>query len=590
MKTTWPRDIASARKGTASARVERREPAPSQVPRWGAKAAAAGVLAIAVLIAGATRWMAHSKPLAALAASSSVAPGNGPAPTRVDRALPEPFAVATGGALLDWSGRVQTEAGQALPGARVCAAPGTAELSAEPSCATTDAGGRFALSAPASTLLCASLAGYLPLSQRVSESSSRRPLVLVLRPGGVRVSGDVVDASGGPIAGATLRALRSPSEPLAFAVSDTAGRFELTVASGLVRIDVEADGYSQLAREIRAPLGGVRFALSVESAIVGRVLGDDSDLPWAGATVTAVEQSALGAEPWSVLSAADGSFRFASLPAGRYELVAVSELGRSAPSALTLGVAQVSDPVELRVLAATRLSGSVRVDEAPCERGSVVLQGPVAAYAPLAADGSVAFDGLWPGQYRIQVSCDGARSLEEPLELALTPMSRVWELERGLAVRGRALTAEGAPLALASIDVSPVAPGEGLTSVSCQTDELGHFSCGGLSPGAYESTIGPGVPPRSEPVRVEMVGGETPEIVLRARPLGELHVHVAPADRFEVPALAVIAQSDQTTLEGELRDDVFVFEAVPLGSYVLSTDPSLGREARRVELTRSGQV
>src|SRR6185436_19134066 len=99
-------------------------------------------------------------------------------------------------------------------------------------CSLTDAAGRFTLDDEFDTspILLASREGYVPASRRVGARSANDPIVLVLREGGVRITGTVQDALGGPIVGAWLSATETGGGYRAVAVSDAAGDFRLDVS------------------------------------------------------------------------------------------------------------------------------------------------------------------------------------------------------------------------------------------------------------------------------------------------------------------------------------------------------------------------
>lgn len=489
------------------------------------------------------------------------------------------------------SGRVQTEAGGPLAGANVCAAEANGDCCNSMSCTESDADGRFVLSnSGAASTLFASRVGYAPLTQTVGGRTGAAPLVLTMHVGGARVTGSVADASGGPIIGALLSASNQRGDVLALGVSDSGGHFRLDLASGMTRVSVRADGYSRQEREILAPLQGVQFVLAAASSIVGRVLAEETLAPVADVLVTASGQDGPRTTPSVARTAEDGTFRLSSLPAGRYSLVAVSEHWRSEEHLLALGVADVTEPVELMVREAAQLRGVVRVGAVPCRQGSVTLQGAVQAFAPVEEDGRVVFDGISPGRYQVSVTCEGALDTSEALEIDLTPVTRVWSLDEGLRLTGVALTQGGAPVARAQIDVSPVGEPIERSATRCMTGGDGRFSCSGLVAGDYECTIGPGVPPRSDRVRVAVSSESAPDIVLREHAEGTIRVRIENAERFELPALLLLAQGNEEAVLGELHGDEFVFEALALGVYEVLSDSERPGSGRRVELTRAGEV
>jgi hypothetical protein len=257
----------------------------------------------------------------------------------------------------------------------------------------------------------------------------------------VIVSGTVLDASGGAIAGAWLRAEDGRGAGLASTGSSGAGTFRVSVAPGLTRISAGADGYSEQLEDILAPVEGLRLVLAPESAIAGHVLVEGTREPVPGAVVTALSEEGLPTEPHAARTTADGAFRVSGLSAGRYSLAAVARNWRSEPRMIVVTVAETAEPIELGVRRATPLRGVVRVGGVLCQRGGVSVQGAVHLYSPLAPDGSVLFDGVPPGRYDLEVSCAGALAQLDQLDVGPEPIDRAWELERGLELRGVASSA-----------------------------------------------------------------------------------------------------------------------------------------------------
>jgi protocatechuate 3,4-dioxygenase beta subunit len=487
------------------------------------------------------------------------------------------------------SGRVQDAAGVGLAGARVCVAPRAAACCEALSCTFSDGTGHFVLEPNAErAMVFASLPGYRPLSKKLHAPLDAGPLLLTLRAGGVRITGVVADASGGPIAGAWLSALGTQDEVLALGASDGAGNFGLDVTSGVLRVSARADGYSEQLQKVRAPSVGVRFALTPASSIVGRTLSA-AGLPVGDVQVIALGQDGVRAAPPAAHSEEDGTFRLQGLAAGRYALLAVTERWRSDPRSVHVAVAQTAEPVDLVLRPATTLTAVVNVAGVPCERGSVSAVGAVESHTALQA-GRVVFDSLIPGRYRISIECEAGLSQSDALDLGTEPVTRVWELEQGQRVTGVALTSAGTPLVGAKIEVSPVAEPFGRAGARCTSGERGEFSCAGLLPGAYDCAIGQGVPLRSDSVRVAVTEAAAPHVILRAYPEGALRVRIENAAQFELQALPLVARGKTEAVLGELEADAFVFEPLALGRYEIASESAAPGSGQVVELTRAGEV
>jgi hypothetical protein len=491
------------------------------------------------------------------------------------------------------SGRVQTVSGVALAGATVCAADASAKPNELTACALSDANGRFTLqelSASALTLF-ASRAGYLPLEQTTPARARGVPIVLVMQEGGARVTGSVVDALGGPIAGARLfaRSLRDQKQVLG--VSDAAGRFQLDVAPGEHEVSCGATGYAQHRLLVLAPSDGITFVLAAGSAIIGRVLEQGSRAPVAnlGVSVRSVVD-ALGVER-SERTREDGTFVVNDLPPGAYSLQVVSEHWRSDERQVPLGFSEVSEPVELLARQATRVRGAILVDGAPCDKGWAELRGAVRTQSSLDGQGHFVFDGVPRGHYEITLDCEGALARTEPIEVGLDRGARIWTLERGLQVKGLALTPAGKPASGVSVEIYAVGERAERAGTRCTTDERGEFSCRGLAVGDYDCTIAPGTPSRSDTVRVAVTAESSPRVTLRMHAEAAIHVRIVVDEKVDRLALVLLAKRrDGAISVAERRGELFVFEPLALGSYEVALESGLAEQSRRVELTREGQI
>jgi hypothetical protein len=406
----------------------------------------------------------------------------------------------------------------------------------------------------------------------------------------VLISGTVLDASGGIVAGARINASDGGGALRAAGTSDESGRFRLQVTRGLARVSARADGYSEQVQAIEAPLDGVRFVLAPESSIDGRVVVAGSGQPVADALVTAVGQDGPQAEPHVARSSSDGTFRVSGLLAGSYSFAAVARHWRAEPRTISVGVAETLEPIELKVRAAAPVRGRVRAGGEACARGSVFLRGALNLFSELGPDGNVAFDGVPSGSYTVDVRCVGALAYSEELGVGSAPLSRVWELDRGLELRGVARTAGDMPLADAPIEVSPVGEPADRNGASCSSDLRGEFTCAGLEPGQYDCVIGSGVPARGDRVRVSLGADSAPYVVLKAHAEGALRVRLEGSRDFEQRTLTVVARSKERLLVAEPRGAELVFEPIALGAYEVALDSAAHGSGQRVVLTRPGEV
>jgi hypothetical protein len=250
-------------------------------------------------------------------------------------------------------------------------------------CVSADTFGHFVLSnvlASADAIL-ASAAGY---RSRVSMLDSVRPanaeIVIELELGGEAVAGYVVDATGGPVAGAQVT-LRVSSGAIAGAtLSASDGAFAITDSPGIIELCVQAEAYSRACSEARVPSEGNVLVITPESRIVGQVVTRATGRPAAGVSVKALNFNGLHIPARSTTTREDGSFVIDDLPAGGYEVVDVSVDSRSSEQRITVGLAQTTT-VTLLSDAAVRVSGVVLVSGEPCLRGDVVVGSYLSARA-----------------------------------------------------------------------------------------------------------------------------------------------------------------------------------------------------------------
>jgi hypothetical protein len=144
------------------------------------------------------------------------------------------------------------------------------------------------------------------------------------------IEGTVTDSrSGAPIPNATLM-LQGSGQPRVFAsASDAEGKFALKdITPGPYRVTATAEGYARRSLQVRCgdPGYSLKFALSREAVISGRVAGDDGQ-PVPGARVILLRTAYVGGDKrFMTVGAAtpnsDGEFRFDNLADGTYFAVA----------------------------------------------------------------------------------------------------------------------------------------------------------------------------------------------------------------------------------------------------------------------------
>lgn len=207
--------------------------------------------------------------------------------------------------------------------------------------------------------------------------------------------------------------------------SDSAGEFELAGPSSRLRGPLVAcpRGFAPLFLETPLVEDGreVELALPlVEAAGVrGRVL--DSAGRGVGGVVLSIARSRgtgteLPLDPWgearTVTSAQDGGFELGGLPPGDLRLAPLDPRWRTREARIEgLRPGEVRAGVELRIVRAAALAGTVADEEGYPIAGARVTAGPRSGQGALlvatsAADGQYRFDSLPPGDYVLSASLD----------------------------------------------------------------------------------------------------------------------------------------------------------------------------------------
>ncbi len=383
--------------------------------------------------------------------------------------------------------------------------------------ATTDDGGGFSFDdvAAGRYAVAATAKGFVPGVQRRLDIDGREPapLTIALQAGGLRIHGVVEDMTGGPIDGAFVRAV--PTEGYiglrqheSFGtVGDEDGAYELFVAPGRYRLEVEHPDYATDSRgvEISGGESQQNFRLVPTASIEGVVRNGVGGPVVAGATVRWMRERmmvlpdgsrhATPAGGGMVTTDDAGKFRITGLPPGVVQLSARARKRASLePTEVAVAIAEQVTGVELVVDEAHDVRGRV-VDAAEPDKGianaNVTLRagGPGAMGTQTDAEGNFELRGVLPGSYTVDASADGyALSLPGmPVEVDGDVDDVRVELSAGLTITGRV---EPPQLASVRIDLRPeqmrmggaiFLGGAGMSAV--ETDDDGTFELGPVQPG-----------------------------------------------------------------------------------------------------------
>jgi hypothetical protein len=557
-------------------------------------AAIAAMVACVAVVMRPRRSVRAPVPRAEVAAASTTSDDHGSGASRLAAKVPGRLA-----------GRVTTRAGVAVRAARVCAVRSSSEPMAEPpTCVDSGTDGGYVIDGlPAGGYaVTAEAEGYFPGEPSGGEwidvgiGEERFGLDIVLEEGGAKVAGRVLDATGGVVPGATVRAIRAAPPHQAVAVStDGHGRFALWVRPGPVTLGAEAVGYAPARIARVAPTSDVALTLTPGSNVQGAVVSAEDGAPVPGIEVRAVPIGSW-ASPLhrSAVSDRDGVFSIRGLEPNGYTFVAEGDGWRGqTPVALSVGLAESIGGVRVTVSSAALVEGTVvqRADGQPCASGSVTL-GPISTQAtspydpPSAAGasssvpdagapavpfmmasigpaGDVHFRAVPAGAYHAVVECPEHVLVAGPTTVTVGHSDLrglAWKVDAGLGLVVHAVDEAGRPSPGARVALTwPPRGAAGVRAVMpLAVDAAGTYAVPGvLYPGRY--TLAPAGGAEGDPVDVDLHDGTgKAEVTLRLRGSGSILVTVR-------------------TSSGDLVDDVRVSATRSSGPGAADASASLGQ-------------
>jgi protocatechuate 3,4-dioxygenase beta subunit len=479
------------------------------------------------------------------------------------------------------SGTVIDATGAPVPSARICAIAANLRLwvsmKREPRCATSDARGRYTIEnlLAAKHSVSAMAKAYRPATYPDGDETTlsllpgeRRTVDLVLRRGGVELTGTVFDLTGGPIANALVASMVQ---------TDAAGRFTLWFEPGQAYISVQADGYAVAGAMGTAP-GNLDVKLVPESSISGTVVDAKTGDPVSGIEVGLTDATASWWGPVQDVTDDRGRFRIDGLLPDRYVVIArqADRTGLSDGSTLA-GLGQHVDGLIIKVYPAVTITGRVVISGNPsvvCKQPSMRLRSRQTVISgEHQPDGTVRVTGALPGTYDLAVGCRGAL-VRAPSKLDVADRDLtdlVWEVAPGATIRGRVLDRSGAP-----IEGATVQSDRSRREVS---DHHGNYQLAGLSAGKHVvraetlqglATIDIDVVESSITTKDLVIdpAGSVGGVVVdtTGKPVSNVLVWIAPLDPS---AHALTSRSNNSTTTGP--DGTFVLEGYPSGEYGLGT-------------------
>jgi protocatechuate 3,4-dioxygenase beta subunit len=265
---------------------------------------------------------------------------------------------------------------------------------------------------------------------------------------GATVSGVVVDASGKPVAGASVSATGGSTQ------TDGAGRFELTgLEAGPCELSATTPTQGSEVHPLQLPKGGrveARLVL-VDTHITGSVKTSRGE-PVAGVSIraTRVQRGASG----SATTNDRGEFDLGDIPPGDYELTAVRD-GDREEHPRTRGAHSGDRGVELVLPDRATIAGRVVLDGKPVDYFGVAFTDDPGGSYPTpdvvrAPDGRFSETHLQPGTWSVQIV--GPAFVRKTIGDVRVTEGQVTDLgditvERGRSLSGRVRDERGLPVA-----------------------------------------------------------------------------------------------------------------------------------------------
>jgi hypothetical protein len=438
--------------------------------------------------------------------------------------------------------------------------------------------GHYAVTAEAEGFVAGATARSATVS--LGPGDAKQGIDIALDPGGVRISGIVVDATGGPVEGALIRPTTTPGTR-----SGRDGRFFIWLPAGPVSLSAEAVGYAPSQREAFAPSDDVVLTLIPGSSVSGQVVDAADGTPAANIDVRVVPEGNWGSVSRATTrTAADGTFTLHGLLPGRSHVLAEGEGRRGQTAPFDVGLLDSLDHLVVKVSSAAAVSGhvSVRSRGAPCPRGSVAL-GPASnapspdepptdpEALPAASDsgglvipsltanidgsGGVHLRAVPAGVYHVVVRCAGYRWADGPRTVRVGASNvdgLSWTVEQGLSLVVHVTDGAHRPVPNAPFRLlwPPRSSDQARAAMSLAVDAGAQYEVlGSLHPGVY--TLEPAGGYAGERVDVELRDGmgEVDATLLLAGQ-GSLVVNVVTSGGVPVDDVTVTAMPVKGTTIG----------------------------------------
>ncbi|HEX3528093.1 MAG TPA: carboxypeptidase regulatory-like domain-containing protein, partial [Thermoanaerobaculia bacterium] len=283
-------------------------------------------------------------------------------------------------------------------------------------------------------------------------------------PGGVDVTGRVLDRDGVPVPGATASLTPVAGGKVFHAVAGAEGFFHIrTVADGDYRLAGQAEGFAATTQPGEIHVAGqavqdLELRLDRGTVLTGKLIGVTPEQLGMG-SIHASNRSGSG---FGLLSAQIGvavgdGYRIADLYPGTWEVTAFTSDHRFTHGSVVIEPGMDRATLDLEFTTGLTLSGRVLVDGAPLIGAQVYVQGsagstPSGGNAMTVWDGSFRITGLAPGRYRIVIAGHSGIGHSEEIEIS-EDREATFEIVTG-SLSGEVLSTAGTPVAGALVSLS----------------------------------------------------------------------------------------------------------------------------------------
>ncbi len=322
---------------------------------------------------------------------------------------------------------------------------------------------------------------------------------------GTMIVGTITDQHGVPVIGA-LVSVRPTVGASLDAFTDDRGAYRVGPVTGALALVASAYGHGEVRRTLdlaaaAAPATGPAehtedLVLVVADATLAGTLDDVNGTPVAGAQLEIVGSGADGRQ---AVVAADGTFRFAQLPAGTLR-VRIRHPDYPPHEVDAVATSGLAPSVRLRLPLGGAVEGVVLDATTGAPLTSILLTG--AGPAGATADASTDKLGRWrlgplaPGAWRLAIKLPGYRPLSTDVDVRVaripggTSVRDVrLELARGALVGGTVRDARGNRVVGAIVTIMPIRAGEGGLEVEGVTDSVGEFRIRDVPGGELSVTV-----------------------------------------------------------------------------------------------------